>query len=261
MGLRWTIYSHTHIDSQRRYIGLTKLTIMKRWNQHLINARSKRGKGCAHFWNAIRKYGKNAFSHEILEICNTLESANVAEIKWIDFYDTFNPEKGFNLVKGGNYVPAPIKYEIKNPWNNPEFRIKHRAIMKEVMESPEFSTACSIANKEVWSRPGYREKMKKVYEDIFSRPEVLEKLRKASLSKPCSQAIRIAISKTTSIQKRKVDGYVSCGKHGLVPFTECYETRSETTGHILYRCKQCIINRTKARYRKTHPKCRNFVKQ
>lgn len=42
--------------------------MMKRWNQHLANATKKRGKGCRHFWNAIRLYGPGAFSHEVLEI-------------------------------------------------------------------------------------------------------------------------------------------------------------------------------------------------
>ena len=31
--------------------------------------RKKTGKGCTHFWNAIRKYGKDAFTHEVLEVC------------------------------------------------------------------------------------------------------------------------------------------------------------------------------------------------
>jgi hypothetical protein len=65
------LLSHAH-----RVWTLTKLTMMKRWNQHVQNAKAKRGKGCAHFWAAIRLYGKDAFSHEVLAICETLEKAN-----------------------------------------------------------------------------------------------------------------------------------------------------------------------------------------
>ena len=77
--IRYTIYCHTHTESGRRYIGLTKLTMMKRWNSHIYTANHvKNGKLAAtgHFPNAIRKYGKDAFSHEVLEVCSTLEEAN-----------------------------------------------------------------------------------------------------------------------------------------------------------------------------------------
>lgn len=123
MGLpKYTIYCHIHIASGRRYVGLTKLTMMKRWNQHLANAKAKRGKGCRHFWNAIRKYGKDAFSHEILEVCHSLEVANLAEESWIEFFSSRDPLFGFNIKKGGSHVPHPDK---KNPWDDPEFRVRN----------------------------------------------------------------------------------------------------------------------------------------
>lgn len=43
--VRYTVYCHIHIESGRRYVGLTKLTMMKRWNQHVYNAESKKGRG------------------------------------------------------------------------------------------------------------------------------------------------------------------------------------------------------------------------
>jgi len=249
---KWTIYCHIHIESGRQYVGLTKKRMLQRWNEHVYNA-CKRGMGrrCAHFWNAIRKYGKDAFSHEILETCNTLEAANLAEEKWIEFYDARNPEKGFNLAKGGKYLPNP---ERKNPWrdpnyvwNDPEYRRKHGEKMRTIVNDPIVKAKISATLSEVFSRPEWL--------------EWREKIRLQQIGKPCSQATRLALSKATSAFRREVDGYVSCGKHGLVPFTECYETYVRNTGHILYRCKRCIANRTKARYRKTHPKCHSFIEQ
>jgi hypothetical protein len=90
----WTIYCHTHVDSGRRYVGLTSRSMERRWSQHVAQAKTSRG-GRWHFPNAIRKYGKNAFSHEILEICYSLEEANTAEDKWINHFDARNPERGF----------------------------------------------------------------------------------------------------------------------------------------------------------------------
>lgn len=120
MIIKWTIYCHTHIASERRYIGLTKMSMMKRWNRHTYDA-LKRSRSKSHFHNAIRKYGKDAFDHEVLQICDSLEEANVAEIQWIEFHDTRNPVRGFNIMKGG----SPTQHRApKNPWDRPEYRAK-----------------------------------------------------------------------------------------------------------------------------------------
>jgi len=152
MGTRWTIYCHTHTESGRRYIGLTKLTMMKRWNQHLHNAKSKLGKGCRYFWSAIRKYGKDAFLHEVLEVCSELGVANLAEESWIEFYDTRNSEKGFNLMQGGLHTPHSVKTDY---WNRPGFREKASAV-----------------SKASWT-PEYRQKMSKISKEVHSRPEIV----------------------------------------------------------------------------------------
>lgn len=175
--MTWTIYCHTHIESNRKYVGLTKQTMEKRWKNHVYAAKtSKNGKW--HFPNAVRKYGPEAFSHEILEVCNTLEEANAAEIKWIEKLNTINPQFGFNLTKGGEHIPHPIENsdEIKKRWDNPEYR-------KKIVESM----------KNQWSDPKYRYKMIKMLEDpvkkeqmshnsleIHARPDVKIKMSEAS---------------------------------------------------------------------------------
>ncbi len=40
-----------------------------------------------HFPNAVRKYGKDAFSHHVLETCYSLGEANKAEKYWAKMYD------------------------------------------------------------------------------------------------------------------------------------------------------------------------------
>jgi len=116
----WTIYCHTLVADGRRYVGLTKRTMGRRWSQHVTQSRSSKG-GRWHFPNAIRKYGPEAFSHEVLEVCEDLDVANLAEECWIELLDTRNPEKGFNLAKGGAHIPHPIR---RNPWDDPGYRSK-----------------------------------------------------------------------------------------------------------------------------------------
>ena len=169
MAIRITLYCHTHIVTGRRYIGLTKKTMLQRWNNHVLNAHKKAGRGCRHFWAAIRKYGKDAFSHEILEVCSSLEVANLAEECWIEFYDTRNPEKGFNLTRGGAHTP----HSIKNPWDRPEYREKAMKASQERWKDPiyranvdagyraaiqtqEFKIAHSQSIKDKWEEPDFR---------------------------------------------------------------------------------------------------------
>jgi group I intron endonuclease len=192
----FTIYCHAHLESGRRYVGLTKLTMMKRWNQHVSNAKKKTGKGCAHLWNAIRKYGKDAFSHEVLEVCDSLDDANTAEQKWIAHLDTTNPEKGFNLKKGGGHRPHPVR----NPWDRPEFREKYagkdmmaatrtpaaRAAQKAALTTEKRSAATRVA----MARPDVKEKRGAFQKDPEYRGRISASLA-ASLADP---SVREAMS-------------------------------------------------------------------
>ena len=213
----WTIYCHTHTDSGRRYIGLTSQTMEKRWKNHIYAAKSSKD-GRWHFPNAIRKYGKDAFTHKILEICDTLESAGIAEVKWIKFYDSRNPDRGFNLTKGGEYAPSVSRIQrseiVRKLWQNSEYREKVIAstrnsyldpslrakaskISKDMWEKPGYREIIkarnSIASKELWKRPGFRTKMSDISKEIQSRPEVKMKLSNANKGKIISHENRVKI--------------------------------------------------------------------
>lgn len=53
---------------------------------------------------AINEFGAEQFSVEMIESCRTPEQLNEREIYWISFYNSTNPEIGYNMSKGG-YVP------------------------------------------------------------------------------------------------------------------------------------------------------------
>ena len=57
--------------------------------------------GLGHFYNAINKYGWDAFTHEIIADGLTLQQASEWEQKLIEQYDSTNPDKGYNIAKGG----------------------------------------------------------------------------------------------------------------------------------------------------------------
>lgn len=176
----WTIYCHIHCESGRCYIGVTSWTWRKRWNRHVYSANRGKGSGRSHFHNAIRKYGKDAFDHEVLQTCHTLEEANLAEQHWIDLYDTRNPLRGFNLKPGGSHTPHPNK----NPWDRPEYRKKAAAASRKKWENPEFRAAVTAGVTEAWQDPDYRSRLSDISKEINSRPEVKAAQSKAASSRP-----------------------------------------------------------------------------
>ena len=193
--IKYTIYCHIHIESGRRYIGLTKKTMLFRWNQHLQNAKKKRGKGCAHFWAAIRKYGKDAFKHEVLEICYDLDSANEAEKKWISHFDTRNPEKGFNLALGGSHTPHPVK----NPWKRPGFREKVKNNIKFL-----FTTESRKKQLESMRSPESVLKRSKIAKINLNKPETKRKRELIRADPAYGQKISNSLKKSlSSLEVRK----------------------------------------------------------
>lgn len=98
----WTIYCHTNRGTGLKYIGLTKLGLARRWTLHVRTAmKDATGYHCRYFHAAIRKYGEDAFDHEVLaDGIATVEEANVAEVKWIADLGTLAPN-GYNLSAGG----------------------------------------------------------------------------------------------------------------------------------------------------------------
>jgi GIY-YIG catalytic domain len=208
---RWTVYCHMHIETNRCYVGITCKTMMHRWNQHVAQAKSTKG-GRWHFPNAIRKYGKDAFSHQILEICDSLEKANYREEAWIELFETRDPQFGFNLAKGGAHIPHMIR---KNPWDDPEFRAKQmirirsvenivnstillnsvRAASIAAHNTPDSRAKRSLSSKEMRARPEIKEKMSFISKEIRSRPEVKEKMLAAQTGRVLSQETRDKISK------------------------------------------------------------------
>ena len=204
----WTIYCHTHTESGRRYIGLTSQTMERRWASHVAKSKSAKG-GHWHFPNAILKYGPQAFSHEVLRQCSSLEEANTYEAYFIDLFRTRDSSNGFNLARGGAHAPHPIQ----NPWDRPGFREQHaeqiarfvaagqsseaRARSKAALNTPESRVKRSAATKAVMARPDVREKRRAFQQDPEYRAKIGDSL-KQTLSSPEARARMVAASVTSS---------------------------------------------------------------
>lgn len=110
------IYRHWLTNDEgieKSYIGQTKEEVERRWRN---DGKGYTNKEADHkFARAIRKYGWNAFNHEILLTieCETEEGLlfwlNEWEVYYIDKYDSFY--NGYNSTLGGNN--SPISEEQK----------------------------------------------------------------------------------------------------------------------------------------------------
>ena len=102
--MKQLIYKHTCTITKLSYIGQTIKTMEERLKRHIYNVKNGTQ---SHFYNAIRKYGIENFTSEVLEddiiICSNLKTkltlASEREMHLIEMYNTFN--NGYNMTLGG----------------------------------------------------------------------------------------------------------------------------------------------------------------
>lgn len=94
----YKIYKHTLPDG-RAYIGMTSADkVYKRWQYGSGYASNKP------FYQQILLIGWNNIQHEVLEEVETKEEARELELYYIELFETYLPEKGFNT--GGKDIIA-----------------------------------------------------------------------------------------------------------------------------------------------------------
>lgn len=92
------IYKATSATTGKVYIGQTTQTLQERINQH--NSHAFGHQYNYHFHNAIRKYGADDFSYEIIEDnIKSVETLNERERYWISYYNSYYD--GYNSTMGG----------------------------------------------------------------------------------------------------------------------------------------------------------------
>ena len=92
------IYKFTNTVNNKAYIGYSTNTITERWDQHTKLAAKNLDN--RKFYNAIRKYGLDAWHKEVIATVDTVEQAKQLEIQLIAEHDTYNT--GYNSTHGGD---------------------------------------------------------------------------------------------------------------------------------------------------------------
>jgi len=94
----YELYGIINKINKKIYIGQTKQGYRKRFIQHSTPSdRSPLLK------KAIKKYGKENFECELIDIANSKEEINYKEKMWIKILKTYKKENGYNLSMGGSF--------------------------------------------------------------------------------------------------------------------------------------------------------------
>lgn len=91
------VYKLQNLINGKTYIGQTK-NPAKRKAGHFYGARKGNQRP---LYCSIRKHGTENFVFEVLEECAD-DLIDECEQRWVAHFDSFNPEKGYNLTSGGS---------------------------------------------------------------------------------------------------------------------------------------------------------------
>lgn len=119
----YCVYMHTHKKNHKKYIGITSQPPNNRW---------RKGEGyreCPYFYNAIQRYGWDAFQHEVLFTGLTLREAEQKEVELIAEHKSNMKKYGYNISSGGNStgkMSEETKKKISKTLKGRQFTEEHR---------------------------------------------------------------------------------------------------------------------------------------
>ena len=160
---KYSVYVH-FFPNYKTYVGISK-NCKKRWRNGLGYQHNK------HLQFAILKYGWDNIEHKILFENLTKEQAEKKEIELISFYQSNNPEHGYNIENGGNHI-GKMSDETKQ-----KLSIAHKG--KKL--SNETKIKISKFNKGKVLSEEHREKISESRKGIRVSESAKEKLRQFNL--------------------------------------------------------------------------------
>ena len=153
MSNNYCIYIHKNKINEKVYVGQTCQKPEYRWGN-----KGEKYINCSHFYKAIQKYGWDNFEHLILESGLSLEEANIKEQYWIQYYNSTDETKGYNIQRGGTNrevsydTRQKLSEHAKQLWQDEQHREHISQIMKEKWKDPEYIQKQTVAkDQREWS--------------------------------------------------------------------------------------------------------------
>lgn len=213
---KWLIYCHINKINGWKYIGQTKTSLNKRWQ----NGEGYKPKGTINpksFYQAILDYGWNNFDHIVLENNLTINQVNDREKYWIQYYHTWieDPDcQGYNLTPGGqgNLLSKDIRNRISNS-------LKGHDVSNETKQK--------ISKKiiKLWENEEYRQNITKHIQQRNKDPEYIKKLSESHKGKVFSEETKKKMSESQKNLPQEVKNKrIQAQKKVVCKKIECIET-------------------------------------
>jgi group I intron endonuclease len=169
------VYKVTNKQNGKIYIGITNQgASTSRWYKHCSD--SNTGSNFP-LHNAIRKYGKDNFQIDIVELIENedYDYLKEREIFWIREFDSYNREKGYNLTLGGDgtfgrFHSTETKDKIRQKaiGRHPSVDAKKHMSDSQKKVKRDYSKLANLSNSKRWSDPDSKIKASK--SNINNRP-------------------------------------------------------------------------------------------
>ena len=152
------IYKITNNINHKIYIGQTINSIERRFKQHLSCARNNTS---GHLYFAMRKYGLENFTIEILEKTN-VTNLNEREKYYITLFNSTDPKIGYNILNGGGngHITHPEHNRYTRPVNKYDLDGNFITSIKECAEAnnmaPSQVSICVLGKIKSWNNAQYK---------------------------------------------------------------------------------------------------------
>lgn len=163
----WT-YIHT-CPNGKKYVGVTtQKKPERRWRGGL-------GYKTQLFGKAVIKYGWDNILHEVFEM-ETKEEMYYLEKYLIAYYNSNNPDKGYNLSEGGEQASMGVQRSEeyrrkqslarKGKKRDKDFCQRVSEGLQDKLKDPEFHKKLSEGHRRTWQDPSFRERMSQIHKNI-----------------------------------------------------------------------------------------------
>jgi group I intron endonuclease len=160
--MTYKVYSWICKIDGKRYVGCTSKSVEERAGSNMAYYRNS-----VRFYAAIKEHGCDNFEYEILADDLTAEEATDLEAYYIEAFHTRDPEKGYNVFKGGYHTytaeealvrAQKIATTIQAQRNTPEWREHIRGKLHAHYDTHEKYVAMMEARREnnTGGEPGKR---------------------------------------------------------------------------------------------------------
>ena len=132
------IYKYTNLINGMVYIGQTKQTLQQRDYKHQTQLNDN-----TYFHRALKKYGRENFSLELVEENIPFDKLDEKEKFYIDFFDSFyTTGKGYNLTQGGQWGSGTQKLTFSQVKKIRELILNTQMTLQEIANKYNVTIYC-----------------------------------------------------------------------------------------------------------------------